>query len=261
MKNTILEKIYWDVSLPGSLSGLENFYRALKEKKVKIKREEIKQWLTTQEAYTRHRRIVKKFPRNTVITRCIDDLGQIDLADMQKLAKYNENNRYLVTCIDVFSKYAWVIPIKNKQADTVLSAFKLIIETSNRKPNNLQSDQGSEFLNSKFKEYLEEIDVGHYYVNSELMACVVERFNRTIKNKLYRYFTYKNTYNYISILTDLTKSYNNSFHRSIKTCPSKVTKSNEKKIHKILYGDSQNNSKFHFNVGDQVRITKYKTTF
>jgi hypothetical protein len=96
----------------------------------------------------------------------------------------------LVTCIDVFSKFALVIPIKNKQAKSVLEAFKIIIENSSRKPNNLQSDQGTEFLNKEFKEYLEEIDVGHYYVNSELKACVVERFSRTIKEKIYRYFTY-----------------------------------------------------------------------
>jgi transposase InsO family protein len=190
MKKKTLEQIYWDVSHPGSLSGLENFYRVLKEKKIKINRQQVKEWLASQEAYTMHRRMLKKFPRNKVITRGIDDLWQIDLADMQNISKYNDNFRYLVTCIDVFSKFAWVIPIKNKQAKSVLEAFKIIIENSSRKPNNLQSDQGTEFLNKEFKEYLEEIDVGHYYVNSELKACVVERFSRTIKEKIYRYFTY-----------------------------------------------------------------------
>ena len=91
---------------------------------------------------------MKKFPRNKVITRGIDDLWQIDLADMQSLAKYNANYKYLVTCIDVFSKFGWVIPIKNKKADTVLTAFKIIIEKSKRKPNDLQSDQGTEFFTS-----------------------------------------------------------------------------------------------------------------
>ena len=127
------------------LSGLENFYRVLKEKNIKISRKELKEWLSTQEAYTRHRRILKKFPRNKVITRGIDDLWQIDLADMQNIARFNENFRYLVTCIDVFSKYACVLPIKNKQSKSVLDAFKNIIRNSGRKPNNFQSDQGTEF--------------------------------------------------------------------------------------------------------------------
>ena len=115
MKRKILEQIYWDASHSGSLSGLENFYRVLQEKKIKINRKELKEWLATQEAYTRHWRVLKKFPRNKVITRGIDDLWQIDLADMQNLAKFNQKFRYLVTCIDVFSKYAWVIPIQNKE--------------------------------------------------------------------------------------------------------------------------------------------------
>ena len=87
---------------------------------------------------------MKKFQRNQVITRGIDDLWQIDLADLQKISKYNDNNRYLVTCIDVFSKFAWVVPIKNKKSDTVLEAFKFIINSSGRKSNFLQSDQGTE---------------------------------------------------------------------------------------------------------------------
>ena len=91
MKNQILEQIYWDASQPGSLSGLENFFRVLKEKNIKISRKELIEWLSTQEAYTRHRRILKKFPRNKVITRGIDHLWQIDLADMQNIARLNEN--------------------------------------------------------------------------------------------------------------------------------------------------------------------------
>ena len=240
MKSKILEKIYSDVSQPGSLSGLENFLRVLKEKKIKISRKEVAKWLETQEAYTLHKRLLKKFPRNKVITQGIDDLWQIDLADMQNIAKFNKNYRYLVTCIDVFSKFSWVEPIKNKQADTFLEAFKKIINSGNRKPNRLQSDQGTEFINEKFKKYLNDIDVQHYFVNSELKASVVERFNRTIKEKIYRYFTLKNTYNFIDVLSDLVGSYNSSYHRSIQTSPNLVTKKNEKKIYKIFYDDKKN---------------------
>jgi hypothetical protein len=261
MKNQILEEIYNDASQPGSLSGLENFYRVLKSKKIKIKRPELKNWLSTQNVYTRHKLIVKQFPHNQDITTGMDDLWQIDLADLQKISKFNDNNRYLVTCIDVFSKFAWVVPIKNKKSDTVLEAFKFIVNSSGRKPNFLQSDQGTEFLNSKFKEYLSEIDVGFYYVNSELKASVIERFNRTIKEKIYKYFTLKNTERYIDILDTLIQTYNNSYHRSIKTLPSKVNKENEKTIHQILYKKDSRDKVFNFEVGQTVRITKYKHIF
>ncbi len=124
----MLEQISWDVYHPGSLSGLENFYRVLKEKKIKINRQQVKEWLASKEAYTMHRRMLKKFPRNVVITRGINDLWQIDLADMQNISKYNDNFRYLVSCTDVFSQFAWVIPIKNKQAQSFLEALIIKIE-------------------------------------------------------------------------------------------------------------------------------------
>ncbi len=107
--------------------------------------------MSTQDVYTRQKPIMKKFQRNQVITRGIDDLWQIDLADLPKISKYNDNNRYLVTCIDVFSKSAWVVPIKNKKSDPHLVAFKFIINSSGRKPNFFQSDQG--YFNSKFTEF------------------------------------------------------------------------------------------------------------
>ena len=129
------------------------------------------------------------------------------MADLQKLAKYNDNNRYLVTCIDVFSKLEWIVPIQNKKSETVLDAFKTIIESSKRTPNLLQSDQETEFLNAQFKEFLSEIVVGFYYVNSELKASVIERFNRTIKEKNYKYFTLKNTERYIDILDTLVNTF------------------------------------------------------
>ncbi len=98
------------------------------------------------------------------------------------------------------------------------------MNSSGRKSDFLQSDQGTKFLKSKFKEYLSEIDFGYYYVNSKLKATVIERFNRTIKEKIYKYFTLKNTERYIDILDTLIQTSNNSYHRSIKTLPSKVIK-------------------------------------
>jgi hypothetical protein len=108
---------------------------------------------------------------------------------------------------------------------------------------------------------LSEIDVGFYYVNSEFNASVIERFNRTIKEKIYKYFCLKNTERYIDILDTLIQTYNNSYHRSIKTLPSKVNKENEKTIHQILYKKDSRDQVFNFEVGQTVRITKYKHIF
>ncbi len=124
---------------------------------------------------------------------CIDYLWQIDLVDMQKFAKLNKGYKYLLTCIHVFSKYAWVMPIKSNEGNAVLQAFKEILKTG-RKSVKIQSDEGKEFFNSAFKKFLCKEDKSLYIVNSELKASVVERFNRTYKEKIWRNFTYRGKY-------------------------------------------------------------------
>ena len=102
--------------------------------------------------------------------------------------------------------------------------------SSGRKPNKLQTDQGTEFLNRVFQKFLHENNIEFFTVNSGLKASVVERFNRTFKNKMYKYFTAKNNLTYIDVLPKLVKSYNNTYHRSIKMKPSQVTKANEASV-------------------------------
>ena len=136
--------------------------------------------------------------------------------------------------------------------------------TFGRKPNKLQTDQGTEFLNHVFQKFLRDNNIDFFTVNSGLKASVVERFNRTSKNKMYKYFRAKNTLTYIDVLPKLVKSYNNTYHRSIKMKLSQVTKANEAKVWENLYGnDVDNRVRFKFPVGDRglVRISKEKRMF
>ena len=113
-----------------------------------------------------------------------------------------------------------------------------------------------------FQKFLREENIDFFTVNSGLKASVVERFNRTFKNKMYKYFTAKNTLTCIDVLSRLVKSYNNTYHRSIKMKPSQVTKTNEAKVWDTLYGsDVQKRVRFKFQVGDRVRISKVKRIF
>ena len=118
----------------------------------------------------------------------IDAQFQADLVDVQNLSRYNKGYKYLLMCIDIFSKYAWVVPLKTKQGQKLVKAFQTIL-SSGRKPNKLQTDQGTEFLNRVFQKSLRENNIDFFTVNSGLKASVVERFNRTFKNKMYKYFT------------------------------------------------------------------------
>lgn len=252
---------YLDVSKPGSYSSYEKLASALKESGKRVQKKKMTNWMMGQESYTLHRKAIKSFKRNKVFSQGIDYIWQIDLVDLSKFAKHNKWNKYLLTCIDVFSKFAWVKPLKDKTGRSVASAL-LEIFSKGRIPKKIHTDEGKEFLNKNVKKILDENDIKLYIVNSELKASVIERFNRTYKERMFRYFTHSNHEKYINVLDDLTESYNNTYHRSIKTRPSNVTLKNEDKIREILYGDERiDYVKFKFKIGDHVRLSKYKTIF
>ena len=174
---------------------------------------------------------------------------QAHLVDVQNLSRYNKGTKYLLTCIDIFSKYAWAVPLKKKQGQELVKAFQTIL-ASGGKPLKLQTDQGTEFLNRVFQKFIRENNIEFFTVKSALKASVVELFNRTFKNKMYKYFTAKNTLTNIDVLPQLVKSYNSTYHRSIKMKPTQVTEANEAKVWDTLYGsDVQKRVRFKFQVG------------
>ena len=258
----VLSQIYYTLKNAGSFSGPEGVFRAAKEQGVKkITMGQVKKWLQKQETYTLHKPARRRFPKNRVIFGGKDDQFQTDLVDLSSMSKMNNGYRYLLTVIDVLSKYAWAIPLKAKSGQAITEAFKKVFKAG-RVPSNLQADKGTEFLNRTFQKYLKEKHVHFFTTNSEAKASVIERFNRTLKSKMFRYFTFKNTWKYVDVLSDLMESYNNSFHRSIKMKPSEVTKANEDVVWETLYGNSVSNPvRFKFKVGDHVRVSKLKRTF
>ena len=251
-------KRYTSVSNPGAFSGLNSFNKNNK----KFKQEDSKLLLSQQEYYTRHKPYSKKFKRGKFYAPTINDTWQIDLIDVSsiKKKKYKQNFNYILTCIDVFSKKAWAEPMSHKYASDTTNAFKKILKTAESKPKRIYSDSGNEFMGS-FKKLLNELDISQLFSKSINKASVVERFNRTIKEKMYRIFTFQHTNKYVNILSDLIESYNNSYHSSIKTTPNLVNKKNEKKIHDILFGDMFSPRfpvKIKYKIGEYVRkaITK-----
>lgn len=252
----ILKNIYYDVEHPASFSGVLKLSKA---GNVPIKK--TKEWLMTQDVYTLHKPVRYKFQRRKVLSYGIGDLIQCDLVDLSKFARYNKGMKYLLTAIDVFSKYAYAIPLKSKSAGSVLSALKKLFEKVGGRIKHFQTDSGREYINNSVKRFLKEKGVNHYVSHSEYKASVIERFNRTLKNKLYRIFTYRNSFKYIDVLDSVLKSYNDSIHRSIKLRPSQVTPRHESVIFERLYGYQPIGKYDLFRVGDQVRISKAKKTF
>ena len=259
-----LAKVYYDPKRSGGFGGVNRLYDDVKkEGKFNISRSKIKEWLMRQDTYTLHKPIRRNFKRNRVIVGGIDQQWQMDLADMQSMQKFNDGYRYLLVCIDVFSKYAWVVPLKNKTGPSLVEALKIIL-TSGRKPEKIITDQGTEFFNKHFKALLKDEDIELYNTYNETKASIAERtLIRTLKTRMWRYFTAKKTMQYIDILPDLVYSYNHTVHRSMKMRPTDVTVDNEKQIWHTLYDDDDDgvkHVKYKFKIGDQVRISRIKRT-
>jgi hypothetical protein len=247
--------IYFDPKNPAGFSGAANFQRV-----TGLPKKEIDEFLRSQEAYTLHAPVRKRFERNFYKVSSIDDTWQADLCDMRHLAKENDGNNYLLTVIDVLSKYAWVQPLKAKDAESVKKAFEII--TKKRQPRHLMTDKGKEFVNAKMKNFYKERNINFYTSNNpDIKAGVAERFNRTLKTRMWRFFTHNKTNRYIDVLQDFLRAYNNSYHSSIKMSPVKAL-SNEKEAWNNLYEKKiARNQKPRFAVGDHVRISREKGLF
>ena len=121
---------------------------------------------------------------------------------MSSLARFNKGYKFLLTYTDIFSKVAWVVPLINKTGESLANGFQSILDTG-RSPEKLQTDKGTEFLNRNFQNFLKEKSIHFFTTNSELKASAVERFNRTLKTFMWKYFTAKNTRVYIDILNGI----------------------------------------------------------
>lgn len=259
-----LHDIYYDVSHPAGYSSINKLAKAMKNK---LSRAETKKWLESQETYTLHKPVHRRFSRNKYILSNFNELWQADLSDMRSYSQYNDGFNYILCVIDVFSKYAFVRAIKKKNSTTMKDSFASIFSEAKATPRHLQSDKGTEFISKDVQLFLKTNNINYYTTNNpDIKASIVERFQRTLKMKMWRYFTHKNTYRYIDILQGLTHSYNHSVHRSIKMRPCDVHSGNIMTVWRNLYnkklGDLSAKSIIpKYKVGDHVRITKYKHIF
>ena len=170
-----------------------------------------------------HEPIIRKFNKRTVHSPLIDNILGKDLADMQLISKFNKELRFLLCVIDIYSKYAWAIPLKDKKG--IINAFQKILDESNCKPDKTWVDKGSEFYNRALKSWLEKNDIEMYSAYNEGKSVIAERFIRTLKNNIYKYMTSISKNVYIDKLDDIANKYNNTYHSTIKIKPVHVKSS------------------------------------
>ena len=166
-----------------------------------------------------HKPIIRNFKKRTVYSEFKDNIWGADLADMQLISKFNRGFRFLLCVIYIFSKYAWVVPLKDKKGVCIVNAFQKILKESNRKPNKIWVDKGSECYNSSFKKLLKDNNIEIYSTYNEGKSVVAERSIRTLKTKIYKYMTSTSKNVYIDKLDDIVNEYNNTYYTTIKMKP------------------------------------------
>ena len=248
-------QVYYDPSHPSSFGGPYALWKAVGGTLAQAKR-----WLESQDTYTLHRSARKRFPRNKIQVAGLDDQFEADLIDMQSMAKENKSFKYILTVIDTLSKYAWAIPLKDKTGTSIVSALSKIFKE--RTPRKLRTDRGREFLNARVQALLKTHNIIYFTSNNDTKAAIVERFNRTLQTRLYRYFTSSNSQRYIDVLASIVRAYNHTRHSTTGIAPVNVTVFNGEDVWRKMYQfTSDKKMKPMYKKGDLVRISKSKGTF
>ena len=232
----ILTRLYYDASAPSSYGGKEKLWRYAK--RYHIKRHELDTWLRAQRGYTmlKEKSKRKKTFKPTYATS-VDGQWQADLLDMHQYAKWNKKVKFLLTVVDVLSRYAYVVPLKGKTGSEVSKAFaETVRRNEGEAPDNLQTDKGKEFYNTNFKHLLSRKEIHHFTTEGDNKATLVERFNRTIKQRILAYMLSNRTREYLEKLNDLVEGYNASKHSSHGRAPEDVDVWNEGEVRDVLYG-------------------------
>lgn len=208
-----------------------------------------------------HRPARKNFERRHTQMRGIGDTYQIDLVEMIPYASQNRQYKYILTVIDIFTKFSWAFPVKNKTSVCIVNEMKKLFK-SGHVPRNIHSDGGSEFYNQNFRALMNQYNINHYSTFTSIKCAIVERFNRTLKHKMWRMFHMQGTHKWLAILPTLLQEYNNTKHRKIRMKPADVSKRDEQRLLNTVYKDvTIFDNRIKFKLDDYVRISKFKTAF
>lgn len=215
--NKILKDIYHDPSNPAGLGSVQQLYKEAKKRDGNITLRHVKDFLQQSRTYTLHKPTRKRFPRRKIIAPKPRVIMTCDLGDFSNLQRHNRGVKYILFCLDVFSRYLQVTSLTSKSSQSTLKALRNILESEKSKgTSRLFTDLGTEFYNRKVKEYLSSKRVILYSNYSrEIKASLAERVIRTIKAKIYKYLTLNNTLTYIDMLPVFVEAYNHTPHRGL----------------------------------------------
>ena len=235
--------MYKDLSQPGSFTA------------------KIKKYLYSNVTHSLHKTRRKKFNRRRIITYYPSQIVQMDLMDLQQISGSNSNYKYVLLCIDCFSKKIWLRKLKTKTGAETSEAIKSIIIDMDWPPQTVIFDEGLEFYNKNVNMLFSQYNIHSYSIRTSTKAGAAERAIRTIKSRIWKYFTEHHTKRWIDILEDTQDNYNNTYHRIIKRTPNEVTWKNRKAVFKTMFPKIDDRIKCKLREGNKVRVAIYKDIF
>jgi len=264
----LLHDIYYDYKHPASFSSSKMLYNAAKKKNRLITIKKVLTFLQGQQTYTLHKLARKRFARRKTVVRRIHQQLQTDLIDISALKAENKNFTFLLTATDVLTRFSWAFPLLNKTGAEVVKAFKKILVSALRRVpgrpvRSIQSDRGKEYYNKTFKEFCQTNKISHFSTFSDTKCAISERFNRTLQDRLHKYFTASNSLTYVKVLKDIVNAINHKRHPALGMAPYDTSLANEHQIYDRQFAKyfKEKMKAMKFKVGDKVRISKYRGIF
>ena len=262
----LLKKLYYDESNPGSLGGVNKLYDEAKKILPTITKDNVKNWLATQNVYTLYKDVRKRWKRNPIIVHYIDQQWEMDLLDYASLSRFNFGYKYIITIIDCFSKFLFLLPVKSKRAAEITQTLKTLL--IKRKPTIIRSDQGLEFNNVHFKNLCKLLNINFFTSDNTNKCAIVNRANREVREKIRGYMVSRGTKRYVDKLKNICFAINHKINRSIKMPPADVRVEDEPVLFQTLYNaknmmelQKQGKLKTKFKVGDKIRRKFDQTIF
>ena len=267
-RDNLIASIYSDPRYQGGLSSVDKLFAAVRERDPRVTRDEVKNWLRGQFSYTLHHQARRTWDRNKIIVDGPHIQCQIDIADMSPYKGENRGYRYILTMIDCFSRFGLAEPMMTKTAKETADVLGRMID---RYPiQQCQADRGREWYNQLVRQKLAFKGTFLFYTHNQDIKCSeVERFNQSIKRKVFRLFTLRGNRNWVDHLQDIIHGYNNTIHRTIKMKPADVTEDDKERLFKLMYDGFEDRTELYnhmltqplgkspFKVGDIVKLRYY----
>ena len=265
-QQNFLKNNYFNPSGKASFSGLDKFYKFVRSQRQDISRKQLRQWLQNQPSYSLFKKVKHKVKRPQVISPFKFYQMDMDTVHMEKFADDNDGYKYIAVFIDILSHFLYTFPLKTLTSSEMKSVMEKLFEQV--KPYLVRSDRGGEYK-GVIKDFLAKSSVKHVTTSEHSKANYAERLIRTLRLKLARYMQHNRTHRWIDALPEITQSYNNTYHRTIKMTPSEALKADDDLLWNIQYQpsnlsqtlESHTPKSFKFKVGDIVRIVKLSGKF